>query len=116
MHEYSIVQALMGQVERTVRQHANGRTPTVHRLHVAIGELSGVEIPLLRTASDTVRERTLCARAELEVHEVSAEWTCPACSRTIPRGTRLACPDCGQPARLTQGDEIVLQRIEMEVP
>jgi Zn finger protein HypA/HybF involved in hydrogenase expression len=28
----------------------------------------------------------------------------------------LQCPRCGVPARLAQGDEIVLDRIEMEVP
>ena len=27
----------------------------------------------------------------------------------------LSCPDCGAPARLTSGDEIILEQIEMEV-
>ena len=27
----------------------------------------------------------------------------------------LTCPKCGSPARLLEGDEIVLDRIEMEV-
>jgi Zn finger protein HypA/HybF involved in hydrogenase expression len=30
-------------------------------------------------------------------------------------GERLRCPDCGLPAALRAGDEIVLERIEMEV-
>ena len=112
MHEYSIVQALLGQVER----HARARQAVaIHKLHVSIGELSGVEVPLLETAYATFRERTLCAGAELEIHPVIAEWSCPGCRRSIPRGTALRCPDCGRPARLTRGDEIVLDRIEMEV-
>jgi len=112
MHEYSIIQALLGQVEHHARQH---RASAVHRLHVSIGELSGVEVPLLETAYTTFRERTVCAGADLEVHPVPAVWACPDCAREIPRGTALRCPDCGCPARLTRGDEIVLDRIEMEV-
>lgn len=112
MHEYSIVQSLLGQVERHARTH---RATAVHRLHVSIGELSGVEVPLLETAYATFRERTVCARAELEVHPVAAAWSCPDCGRSIPPGVALRCPDCGRPARLTRGDEIVLDRIEMEV-
>jgi len=112
MHEYSIVQALLGQVERHARQH---RATAVHRLHVSIGELAGVEVPLLETAYTTFRERTLCSAADLEIHPVPASWSCPDCSREIAKGTALRCPDCGSPARLTCGDEIVLDRIEMEV-
>ena len=112
MHEYSIIQSLLGQVERHARAH---RATAVLKLHVSIGELSGGEVPLLETAYETFRERTLCARAPMEVHPVAAEWACPACSRSIPRGATLRCPDCGRPARLTRGDEIVLDRIEMEV-
>lgn len=112
MHEYSIVQSLLGQVARHARTH--GAT-AVHRLHVSIGELSGVEVPLLETAYATFRERTVCAGAELEVHPVAATWSCPDCGLPIPRGTALRCSDCGRPARLTRGDEIVLDRIEMEV-
>jgi hydrogenase nickel incorporation protein HypA/HybF len=74
-----------------------------------------VEVPLLETAYTTFRERTICAGAELEIHPVTAEWSCPDCRRSIPRGTALRCSDCGSPARLTRGDEIVLDRIEMEV-
>jgi Zn finger protein HypA/HybF involved in hydrogenase expression len=33
----------------------------------------------------------------------------------VAPGDVLTCPDCGSPARLEEGDEIVLDRIEMEV-
>ena len=111
MHEYSIVQALLEQVD----QHARAkRASRVHRLHVRIGEFSGVEVPLLTEAYATFRERTLCADAELRVHPVAARWRCPGCGLTIPNGNVLRCGDCARPARLTQGDEIVLDRLEME--
>jgi hydrogenase nickel incorporation protein HypA/HybF len=112
MHEYSIVQAL---VERVAAEARARRATSVHRLSVRIGELSGVEVDLLTTAYQTFRERTICEGAELDVQLVAARWECPACGRAIGRGDLLSCPSCEVPARLAQGDEIILDRIEMEV-
>jgi len=112
MHEYSIVRALLDRVDREARAR---QATAVHRLQVRIGELSGVEIELLATAYRTFRERSLCAAAELEVVPVAAAWACPRCDRPVAAGALLRCPDCAAPARLVAGDEIVLDRIEMEV-
>jgi hydrogenase nickel incorporation protein HypA/HybF len=112
MHEYSIVAELVARAGR----EAAARAGRVHRLHVAIGELAGVDVELLRTAFDTFRERSACDGAALEVRSVAAAWRCAACARPVAPGARLRCPDCGHPARLVQGDEIVLERIELEVP
>jgi hydrogenase nickel incorporation protein HypA/HybF len=113
VHEYSIVQAL---VERVAAEARARRATAVHRLSVRIGELSGVEVNLLATAYDTFRERTICAHAALDVLVVPARWECPKCGRAIGRGNLLQCPACVAPARLAEGDEIMLDRIEMEVP
>ena len=113
MHEYSIVQALLERIDDEVRRrHATH----VHRVRVSIGELSGVEIDLLRTAFETIRHRTVCESAALDVRHVEARWECRACQAPVPRGTALRCGQCGQPARLACGDEIMLERIEMEAP
>jgi hydrogenase nickel incorporation protein HypA/HybF len=113
MHEYSIVSALVDRVQREVDARPGA---IVHRLHVRIGELAGVEVDLLRTAFETFRERSVCDRAELELVVVPAVWRCPRCERAIAPGAILRCPDCDRPARLDAGDEIILERIEMEVP
>ena len=113
MHEYSIVQALVDRVALEAR--AQGAT-AVHRLSIRIGELSGVDPDLLTTAYDTFRERTICERAQLDLQIVAARWDCPACGQAIARGAVLTCPTCSLPARLSQGDEIMLDRIELEVP
>jgi hydrogenase nickel incorporation protein HypA/HybF len=113
MHEYAIVQALLERAEAEAR--ARGAT-AVHRLHVAVGELAGVEPALLSAAYELFRAPTLCARAALDVRHVPARWECPACAAPVARGAVLACPTCAAPARLAAGDEIVLERIEMEVP
>ena len=113
MHEYSIVSALVDRVQREVEAHPGA---TVQRLHVRIGELAGVEIELLRTAFTTFRERSVCEDAELEIHRVAAAGRCSRCDREIAAGEILTCPVCRRPARLVAGDDIVLERIEMEVP
>ncbi len=114
MHEYSLVQAL---VDRVGAEAQSRRAVAVHRVVVSVGELSGVDPELLATAYQTFRAGTGCERAELEIRRVEAAWACPACSRPLPRGAPLACPECGRPAELPPGaGEILLERIEMEVP
>jgi hydrogenase nickel incorporation protein HypA/HybF len=113
MHEYSIVQALVSRVEREARAR---QATAVHRLAVRIGSLAGVEPDLLATAYSLFREGTVCAGAELEIQRVPARWECRACAGEVAAGDVLRCPSCGSPARLACGDEIVLDRIEMEVP
>jgi hydrogenase nickel incorporation protein HypA/HybF len=112
MHEYSIVQALIDRVGREARAR---RATAVHRLSIRIGELSGVDPELLTTAYETFREKTICDGAALDVRMVAARWECSECGRAIGRGDLLTCSICGVPARLAQGDEIMLDRIEMEV-
>jgi hydrogenase nickel incorporation protein HypA/HybF len=112
MHEYSIVQALVDRVEREARAH---EATAVHRLSVRIGALAGVEADLLASAYEICRAGTLCAEAELAIESVPARWACPECEWELPAGAVLRCPSCGVPARLASGDEIILDRIEMEV-
>ncbi len=113
MHEYSVVQALLARVDAEVAAHHALR---VHRLTVQVGELSGLDPGLFATAFATFREGTACAGAVLDVEHVPARWTCPFCAAVIAAGAPLRCPTCDRPAHLAQGDEIILGRIEMEVP
>lgn len=113
MHEYSIVQALFEQIAKSAQAH---RAKAVRRVRVRIGELAGVEPSLLQTAYDLCRERTMCAEAPLVIRTVQARWVCPNDHVEIERGAPLRCPICARPARLLQGDEIVLDQLELEVP
>ena len=112
MHEYSIVQNLMEHIEAQARQH---KARSVQGVSVRIGELSGIEPDLLRTAYDLVRERSICSEAPLTITMVPARWECRACAAPIPLGQALRCATCGAPARLAAGDDILLERLELEV-
>jgi hydrogenase nickel insertion protein HypA len=113
MHEYSIIQALFDQIEHVA---SDRRAVSVRRVHVRIGHAAGVDVQLLRTAYDTFRVRTICDGAPLDIEEVPERWSCPGGLGDIPKGRPLTCRTCGQPARLLSGDEIILERLELEVP
>ena len=113
MHEYSIVSSLVDRVQQIAGAHPGA---IVRRLHVRIGELADVGTELLRTAFDTLRARNVCDGAELAIQSVPADWRCPDCRRAIPVGRPLRCPRCRKAARLVAGDDIILDRVEMEVP
>jgi hydrogenase nickel incorporation protein HypA/HybF len=83
---------------------------------VRLGELSGVDPDLLKSAYELVRETTICAGAPLAITTVAAQWACRQCASPVPAGGPLRCPACGAPARLVSGDEILLERLDLEVP
>lgn len=112
VHEYSIVQALMEKIEDQARAH---RASAVTRVALRIGELSGVEPDLLQTAFELVRERSICDGAALEIRRVPARWVCRACGRDVATGGVLRCAACNGPAELAEGNDIVLDQLDVEV-
>lgn len=112
MHEYAIVRALLDRVEQEARARSATR---VHRVQVRLGEAAGVDRELLVTAFRTYAEAAGCGATTLDLVPVPARWACRGCGREVAPGDVLQCPACGLPARLTEGDEILLERIEMEV-
>ena len=113
MHEYSLVRALLDRVDASVREH---RATSVAHLRVRVGEVAGVEMELLASAFELAKAGTRCAAASLDLAPATARWECTSCRVEAPRGGVLRCPVCGEAVRLAAGDEIVLERIEMEVP
>jgi len=113
MHEWSIVEALLASVDAEMR----GRGATrVHRLRVRLGALSGVEPALLASAYEVFRAGTPCAGAPLDLVTGGPRWRCTRCEAGVPASGALVCPRCRDRSALVAADEIVLERIEMEVP
>jgi hydrogenase nickel incorporation protein HypA/HybF len=94
---------------------ARGAT-AVRSVSVRLGELSGVDPALFATAYDTFSPQSSCAGSRLELSRIKARWECGGCGKSIAAGERLQCAACGVPARLVEGDELVLDRVELEVP
>lgn len=114
MHELSISQSLIVQVERIALVH-NART--VDKIVVRIGPLSGVEIPLLRQAYTLACAGTVAENAELVTEVQPIRVACETCgAETRATASRLLCGACGDyHTRLLSGDEMILASVELNV-
>lgn len=112
MHEFSLVQALLTRVEAEARSHG---ASAVHSLNVRVGALAGIEQSLFVSAYEVCRRGTVCENAPLEITRVVARYECRRCAREVAQGDVLECVACGAPARLVEGEEIILDRVELEI-
>jgi hydrogenase nickel incorporation protein HypA/HybF len=113
MHEASLVDALFDQVDAAMVAHASGK---LRLLRVRIGELAGVEPELFRTAFEVLRTPRGHQQATLELVHEEAVWSCASCAARVPRGSILRCEACGGGVALACGGDIILDRLELEVP
>jgi hydrogenase nickel incorporation protein HypA/HybF len=115
MHELSICQSLLDQVERIAREHGATR---VERILLRVGPLSGVEGPLLQHAYPLAAAGTLAESAELVIEPAPIRVACCACgAETEASANRLLCGVCGDyRTRLISGDEMLLANLELTVP
>ena len=107
MHEFAIVESLLGQVRATMRE--NGLVG-VSLVEVEAGELRQVIPDVLQFAfSQSVADTELeGARLKISVSEARAE--CRGCGQTFrPQLNDFRCPQCGvADAHVIQGEHIIL--------
>ena len=115
MHELSLCQALIEQVEGIAREHGASR---VERIRLRVGPLAGVEPLLLQQAYPLVAVGTLAEAAELIIEPAEIRVHCTLCgAETVARANRLLCGVCGAfQTRLVSGDELVLAHLELTIP
>lgn len=111
MHEYGLAASLLRMVLTRARA---GGAARVLRVEVRVGAAAGVEVDLLETAWRNVRKGTPCEGATLHVHAVPARWSCALCRIPVAEDSALRCPECGFPAVMEGGDELLLERFEIE--
>ncbi len=112
MHELSICQSLLGEVERVAT--ANKATD-VNKITVAVGPLCGVEPPLLARAFEVARMGTIAERAAIEIEILPVVVWCETCAIASPvAANALLCGRCGNwQVELRSGAELLLTRIEL---
>lgn len=115
MHELSICQALLDQVERIAAEHGATR---VESISLRVGPLSGVEAQLLRHAYPLAAAGTIGEFAELLIEPAPVRVSCSACGAETPATpNRLLCGQCGSyKTRLLSGDELLLANLELTIP
>lgn len=114
MHELSVCQALVRQLERVCRDNGGGR---VERAVLRIGPLAGIEVPLLEQAFPLAAAGTVAEGAELAVERAPVRVHCSECgTQSGAHLNKLVCGVCGAyRCRLVSGDEMVLQTVELAV-
>jgi hydrogenase nickel incorporation protein HypA/HybF len=114
MHELSIAEALIEQVQREL--HRAGQQGPVKRLELTVGRLSGVHSPSLRFAFDLISPGTVVEGAKLEIAEAAAVCQCRGCgARQTIEDLVAACPQCGSPEiSIEEGRDLLLRGIELE--
>lgn len=115
MHELSICQALLDQVEGIAREHGATR---VERIVLKVGPLSGVEPALLRNAYPLAAAGTVAEQAELVIEPAAVQVRCSDCgAESDAAPNRLLCASCGGwKTRLISGDELLLANLELTIP
>lgn len=114
MHELSICQALLAQVEEVARAH---EARAVLRIEVDVGPLAGVEPALLEEAF-LVARLGRCTSAVLEITSTELIVACESCGARSPvPANRLLCAACdSHRTRLVAGDELRLRGVVLDVP
>ena len=115
MHELSICQALLAQVEQVVTEH---QAQAAARIVVHIGPLAGVEPRLLQEAFPLAAAGGIAQGAELQIEELPLRVQCACCgAESEAQPNRLLCGVCGDwHTRLISGDDMVLASVELIKP
>ncbi|MGB5438072.1 MAG: hydrogenase maturation nickel metallochaperone HypA [Gammaproteobacteria bacterium] len=112
MHELSVCQALICQVEVIAEEENAAQVVTIH---LGIGPLSGVEPKLLEQAFDIARAGSIASNAQLVIHSQPVRVSCQECGQTTDAlPARLICGNCGDwHTKVVSGDELLLSQVEL---
>jgi len=113
MHEYSIVQALMNQVEDIAKQN---NAKEVKKIVVKIGIMSGVEVELFKIAFDTFKEAShFTKNSELVINLQKIKIKCLDCiSESELELNEYQCPKCKSlNLDIIDGQDMYLMSLEM---
>ena len=114
MHELSIVESLIEQVQETLaEENERGR---VLKLELSIGRLSGVSCEAVRFAFGLLSPGTVAEGAELVIQQPKAACNCRTCgARPEIDELVIKCPNCGSgDISIEGGRDLQLHNIDIE--
>ncbi len=113
MHEYSVVQALLEQIEDVARE--NDATK-ITKIVVKIGVMSGIEAHLLEIAFNTFKEKTVCDDAKFVMNIQPLIIECQECKGVSElKKIHYCCQKCESTnVKVIDGEDMFLMSIEME--
>jgi len=114
MHEMSLVQGLLGQLQSLATKHKKSKVISVS---MEIGPFSGVVIDSFQFGFDILsKEDALTKNAELKIISPAAIFRCCGCGKQIKEEQRPdSCPHCSETLFSPEGsDDLILLQVEME--
>jgi len=113
MHEYSIVQSLLNQIEDVAEEN---KATKVTKIITKIGVMSGVEPHLLEIAFNTFKEKTICDGADFVMKIQPITIRCNGCQKESELDeVHYCCPACESvDVEVIDGEDMFLMSLEME--
>jgi hydrogenase nickel incorporation protein HypA/HybF len=115
MHELSICQALLSQIETIAKRHDASHVASIT---LELGPLSGVQEDLLRHAYPVASAGSIADGAELKIQSAPIRVRCTVCGKeSTAKPNRLLCGFCDSwQTELISGDELMLVQLELDRP
>ncbi len=112
VHEFSIAEALAGQVRRNVPAGA-----VIREVEIRAGPLRGLDPEALSMCWDAVTHETELAGCILRLENVPWTIRCPTCARTWSSPVPFVTCSCGERTPFpTGGDELELVALVVDEP
>lgn len=116
MHEISLVQSLIENLENLRKEHMAQK---ITNITVIIGRLSGVVIDSFNFAFDALKkEFESLKNANLIIEIPTNDTYCPVCNfiynQNNLRTNFFVCEQCGAPLISSGDNDIILKQVEME--
>lgn len=112
MHEVSLIKAVLERVQEEALELGASK---VLSITLEVGDLSGVSIPALEFAFDSIQNKGVAQDADLIIERKPLVCLCDNCKITFrPEGPFLMCEKCLKAARPMEGLELMIKSIEYE--
>jgi len=113
MHELSIVESLLTVA---LKNGEKAQATKILKIHVVVGDLSGVVDDLVNFYFSFLSEKTIAAGASIIFMHIPARLRCRACDTIFsPEKLDFHCPNCKQQhVDIIGGRELYVDRLEVE--
>jgi len=113
MHEFSLAQNILEIVDETLKKNGVSHASEVQ---LEVGTLSGVEIPALEMALESLKPNSVIETTEIKLIITKAKAVCRNCKKEYyPEDLFSPCPKCSSYAPdIISGKELLVKSIVAE--